>query len=127
MGDLIHTIEKVPKDKQLIVFDLDGTLTESKAEIDSELAVLLSALLKEKKVGIIGGGALERLTGQVLVDLTQDAKLENLFLFPLSGGSFYDYQSGKWHKIYSHELLKEEKVSIWDAFYKVLKEIGHVR
>ena len=58
MGDLIRTIREVPKDKQLIVFDLDGTLAESKTEIKSETAVLVSRLLKVKKVGIIGGSGL---------------------------------------------------------------------
>ena len=31
--------------KRLIVFDLDGTLAESKAALDAEMATLLSALL----------------------------------------------------------------------------------
>lgn len=127
MSNLIHTIEKVPKNKKLIIFDLDGTLTESKVEIGKEIAFLLDSLLKEKKVGIIGGGMIERFKIQVLAGLAQDAELENLFLFPLNGGSFYKYQSGEWQKIYSQELLKEEKVSIWDALYKVLKDIGHIR
>ncbi len=126
MSNLIDTIEEVPKDKQLIVFDLDGTLTESKVEIDPEMAVLLSSLLKEKKVGVIGGGAFERFKVQVLASLSQDTKLENLFLFPLNGGSFYRYQNGEWQKIYSQELSGEEKRNIRDAFERVFKEIGYV-
>ena len=31
--------------KKLIVFDLDGTLAESKSSLDSEMATLLSSLL----------------------------------------------------------------------------------
>ena len=126
MNNLIYTIEEVPKDKQLIIFDLDGTLTESKAEISRETAMLLSSLLKEKKVGIIGGGALERFKAQVLSDLIGDAKLENLFLFPLNGSSFYRYQNGEWQKIYSHELSDEEKINIREVFGQVFKEVGYV-
>lgn len=36
--------------KKLIVFDLDGTLAESKASLDAEMVTLLSALLGDAKV-----------------------------------------------------------------------------
>ena len=42
--------------KQLIVFDLDGTLAPSKSSIDGEMASLLTALLGVAKVAIISGG-----------------------------------------------------------------------
>jgi hydroxymethylpyrimidine pyrophosphatase-like HAD family hydrolase len=42
--------------KQLVVFDLDGTLAESKASIDSEMATLLGGLLGIVKVAVISGG-----------------------------------------------------------------------
>jgi hypothetical protein len=126
LDNLINIAGEVPKDKQLIVFDLDGTLTQSKAKISQETARLLSALLKEKRVGIIGGGTLERFQVQVLSSLEQYAKLENLFLFPLNGGSFYLYQSREWQKIYSQELSNEERDKIRDVFARVFKEIGYV-
>ncbi|MBB6002589.1 hypothetical protein [Arcicella rosea] len=39
--------------KQLIIFDLDGTLAESKSSIDSETAHLLNILLTNVKLGIM--------------------------------------------------------------------------
>ena len=36
--------------KKLIVFDLDGTLAESKSQLDDEMAALLGALLGIVKV-----------------------------------------------------------------------------
>lgn len=42
--------------KKLIVFDLDGTLAESKSALDAEMATLLSALLVIVKVAVISGG-----------------------------------------------------------------------
>jgi hypothetical protein len=42
--------------KKLIVFDLDGTIAESKAPLDAEMATLLSGLLAVVKVAIISGG-----------------------------------------------------------------------
>ncbi len=126
MGNLVQATEEVPQNKKLIIFDLDGTLTESKAEIDSKTAGLLRDLLKEKKVGIIGGGALERFRVQVLAGLTKDANMENLSLLPLNGGSFYLYQNREWQKVYSNELSDEEKENIRKAFERIFKEIGYV-
>ncbi len=42
--------------KKLIVFDLDGTLAESKSPIDAEMSELLHDLLGTVKVAVISGG-----------------------------------------------------------------------
>jgi len=42
--------------KKLIVFDLDGTLAESKSSVDSEMSELLYDLLAIVKVAVISGG-----------------------------------------------------------------------
>lgn len=125
-NNLLHSIEEVPKDKKLIIFDMDGTLTESKAEIDPKTAILLSDLLKAKKVGIVGGGAFERFKIQVLAGLAQDAVLENLFLFPTNGGSFYCYQNREWQKVYSQEFSDEEKNKVREMFERVFREVGYI-
>lgn len=42
--------------KKLIVFDLDGTLAESKSPLDLEMTALLQVLRKLVKVAVISGG-----------------------------------------------------------------------
>jgi phosphomannomutase len=42
--------------KRLIVFDLDGTLAESKSPVDREVLTLLHELLGIVKVAVISGG-----------------------------------------------------------------------
>ncbi len=42
--------------KKLIVFDLDGTLAESKAALDDEMAQHLRDLLSILRVAVISGG-----------------------------------------------------------------------
>ena len=44
--------------KKLIVFDLDGTLAESKSPIDADMSRLLHDLLSIVKVAVISGGEL---------------------------------------------------------------------
>ena len=42
--------------KKLIVFDLDGTLAESKSALDADMAARLHDLLGVVKVAVISGG-----------------------------------------------------------------------
>ena len=55
--------------KKLVVFDLDGTLAESKSSIDAEMATLLEKLLGFIKVAVISGGNWPQFQKQVLAHL----------------------------------------------------------
>jgi hydroxymethylpyrimidine pyrophosphatase-like HAD family hydrolase len=77
--------------KKLIVFDLDGTLAESKSSLDAEMATLLNALLGIVKVAVISGGAWPQFEKQLLANLSHDEKLKNLSLLPTCGTKFYKH------------------------------------
>jgi phosphomannomutase len=53
-------------EKNLVIFDLDGTLAESKQPMDSEMVRLLLELLEKKKVAVISGGSFEQFKKQFL-------------------------------------------------------------
>lgn len=126
MDKLLHAVEKVPKDKKIIVFDLDGTLAESKSEVDEEMAVFIGQLLQIKKIAVIGGGKYESFQGQLVNKLKVSEKLlKNLFLFPTTATSFYRYDDGYWRCVYSVKLSPEEKVKILDAFEKTFSELNY--
>jgi len=55
--------------KKLIVFDLDGTLAESKSSLDAEMSRLLGDLLGIAKVAVISGGGWPQFEKQVLSHL----------------------------------------------------------
>src|SRR5665647_1225070 len=97
--------------KKLIVFDLDGTLAESKSPIDAEISTLLSALLGIVKVAVISGGNWPQFEKQVLSNLPDDECLKHLSLLPTCGTKFYQYKSG-WKKLYSEDFTAEEKERI---------------
>ena len=105
--------------KKLIVFDLDGTLAESKSALDPEMAALLVALLAIVKVAIISGGDFPQFEQQVLVNLAQDEQLKNLSLLPTCGTKFYEYESG-WKKLYSEDFNDVEKEKILGSFKQAL-------
>jgi phosphomannomutase len=106
--------------KKLIVFDLDGTLAESKSSIDAEMAKLLDSLLGIVKVSVISGGAWQQFEKQVLTHLSQDERLKNLSLLPTCGTKFYKYDS-KWHLLYSEDFTDAEKQKIIGSLKKAME------
>lgn len=112
--------------KKIIIFDLDGTLTASKAALDQEMASLLCRLLGKKKVMVIGGGNLSQFRGQFLGRLTCPKKtLSKLFIAPTSGASMYKNRNGKWQEIYRYTLSLSEKRKITLAFKGAFRDIGY--
>jgi len=108
--------------KKLIVFDLDGTLTESKASLDDEMASLLQGLISLVKVCIISGGDWPQFEKQVLARLPQGTRLSNLALMPNCGTKFYIYKNG-WKKIYSEDLTLQEKAKILRSLDKAIADV----
>jgi len=109
--------------KKLIVFDLDGTLSESKTPIDKEMATLLKKLLDIIKVAIISGGDWPQFQGQVIDKLPKDAHFKNLSILPACGTKFYAYKT-KWKKRYSEDFTKEEKGEILKSLKEAVAKSG---
>ncbi len=109
--------------KKLIIFDLDGTLAESKLPLDAAMAALLVRLLEIVKVAMISGGAWPQFEKQVLSHLPQDGRLANLSILPTCGTKFYRYD-GTWRSLYSEDFSSDEKKSIVAALNKALALSG---
>jgi hypothetical protein len=111
--------------KQLIVFDLDGTLAESKFAPDAEMAALPHDLLGIVKVAVISGGDWPQFESQLLATLPHDERLAQLSLLPTSGTKFFHYTDG-WMQLYAVDLTASEKETIVNAFQRAI--VGaHVR
>jgi phosphomannomutase len=109
--------------KKLIVFDLDGTLAESKAALDPEMAGIFTRLLKVAKVAIISGGDWPQFEKQVLGKLPQKKALKNLSILPTCGTKYYQYKSG-WKKLYSEDFTANEKKKIIDNLNAAVEKTG---
>src|SRR6202521_5546713 len=105
--------------KKLIVFDLDGTLAESKSSLDAEMAALLHDLLDTVQVAVISGGDWPQFEKQLLSNLPQDDRLVNLSLLPTCGTKFFQYAEG-WKKIYSEDFTPDERERIITALKQAL-------
>src|ERR1039458_2011815 len=109
--------------KKLIVFDLDGTLAESKSPLDAEMSALLHDLLGIVKVAVISGGDWPQFEKQVLSHLPHDGSLVNLSLLPTCGTKFFEYK-GEWKKLYSEEFTLNEKTKIISSLKKAVGVAG---
>lgn len=109
--------------KDLIVFDLDGTLAKSKSAIDDEMARLLAGLLQVVKVAIISGGDQPQFQTQVIDRLPRGSALDNLSILPTSGTKFFAYD-GQWRKLYSEDLTDAEKRTIEAALEAAVAQTG---
>jgi hypothetical protein len=109
----------------IIVFDLDGTLSESKIAIDAEMADLLCQLLKKKKVAVISGASFPQFEKQFLSRLP--CPPENLSVLPANGSAFLEYKGGpnpdsQWKLVYEKKLSDTDKILIRTAMDSILKK-----
>jgi len=119
------------KQPEIIVFDLDGTLSESKIAIDAEMAQLLCQLLAKKKVAVISGASFEQFNAQVLSHLK--CAPVNLSVLPANGSAFLEYEAGAgkksaasgdgtWKLVFEKKLSDMQKILIRTAMEGVLKK-----
>lgn len=114
------------KDKKLIIFDLDGTLTESKSYMDAEMSRLLCEILAKKTVAVIGGGKYDLFKKQFLSKLKCPKKLlTKLYLFPTTATIFYHHNGRAWKKVYEYKLPPQTRKKIIKAFEKVFRGLNY--
>jgi phosphomannomutase len=109
--------------KNLVVFDLDGTLAESKSPIDGEMVELLEHLLGLVKVAVISGGAWQQFQTQILSHLRDGECLQNLSLLPTCGTRFYRYASG-WELLYAEDFTEAQRTKIVESLQRTIERAG---
>lgn len=114
------------KNREIVVFDLDGTLTPSKSNLRPSMSRALVTLLKKKKVAVISGGSYKQFRRQFLASLScPKYLLPNLFLFPTNATAFYRYQGG-WKNVYWLKLSEQDRRKVKQAFRDVFREMKYV-
>lgn len=108
---------------KLVIFDLDGTLAESKQALDAEMGGLLASLLGVAKVAVISGGSRRQFEEQILANIPPEAPLSNLSLLPTCGTKFLQYD-GAWKQLYSEDLSDLEKQKIITSLNAAFEAAG---
>ena len=107
--------------KKIIIFDLDGTLTRSKSDLDQEMASLICELLRVRYVAVTSGCSFQQFESQFLSGLPASANLCNLLLFPTcsASGYYYDRKRRRFFQAYTNHLSARDVKKILRSFTRV--------
>jgi HAD superfamily hydrolase (TIGR01484 family) len=109
---------------KLVVFDLDGTLAESKTRMSAQMGELIADLLEHMPVAVMSGGSWKQFESQFLPSLPIEAKLVRLYLMPVSAGQCFVYRQDAWRPEYDHSFGPHEREVILQALHDSLVETG---
>ena len=112
--------------KQLVAFDLDGTLAESKQPLDGAMGEALADLLNVAHVAVISGGDWPQFEKQVASRLPGHADRSRLWLMPTTGTKLYTFAEGRWSPVYAELFDDAQKANILQAFDAALEATGFV-
>src|SRR5580704_8853316 len=92
---------------RVVVFDLDGTLAESKQRMTPEMGELLAQLLEKAEVAVMSGGSWAQFQQQFLIDFPANTKFDRLYLFPDNAAMCLVHRNGEWHPQYDNSFDAE--------------------
>lgn len=101
----------------VVLFDLDGTLTPPRQRITAENRDKILLLLKHARVGIVTGSTLSYVIEQVDPDLFQ-AGLE---IFPCNGTEHWKMKDGSWKMISQPISMRDHLGNDWRQLHKALQ------
>ncbi|MEK7117484.1 MAG: HAD family hydrolase, partial [Patescibacteria group bacterium] len=107
---------------KITIFDLDGTLTESKQPMTLKMGEVLKKLLDKMPVAVMSGADLPQFEKQFLPYLPQESNLQNLFLFPTSAAECLSFKKDRWVIEYDHLFRGDEKIRIYHALDRALEK-----
>lgn len=108
-----------------VVFDLDGTLTDSKQPLPPRMAECLVDLLALIPVGITTGGTWELVQHQLLAHLdAPEPSLERLHLLPACGTRAYERTGSAWVRRFAYDLGAEQRTRITNALLAAAADLG---
>jgi len=113
-----------PAAVELVAFDLDDTLADSKSPISSAMAAALARLMGLRSVAIISGGRMQQFEQQVLSLLPQDTPLEHVHLLPTCGARYLRFKDGEWYQVYVHDMTVGQRRRAIDVITRWAKQLG---
>ncbi|TPG11972.1 HAD-IIB family hydrolase [Sphingomonas oligophenolica] len=110
--------------KDLVAFDLDGTLAESKQPLKASMGEALADLLGVANVAVISGGDWPQFDKQVASQLPARADLKKLWLMPTTGTKLYTHMGDVWTAVYAELFDDDTRKNIIDSFNASLEATG---
>jgi len=115
--------------QNLVLFDVDGTLTEARKPVEKRMLVALHHLAKECEIGFLTGSGMEYIKEQLWPALNDPIIRDNCHLLPCNGteyivpyGETFDDLA---YKMISKEVMRR-RISD-ESFYKILRRICYLQ
>ena len=108
---------------QVVLFDMDGTLTKHRQVITQSMCRKLKELLKIARVGIVSGSKFDDIYRQCqpLWDTITDMRLDNLTLLPCNGTQSYFWVDGIGWRLEYNNMMSDKIGAI--NYQKLIREI----
>ena len=106
--------------KDIVLFDMDGTLTEARKEIKDEVVSKLKVLSQYAQIGVVTGSGMDYVMQQLQKMWYDIGSIdpEKIILMPCNGTMVYEWQKNQWKETFAvsiRDYLREEK------FFKLFK------
>lgn len=109
---------------KMLVFDMDGTITPSRWEMEPDMIELFKKLLTKYKVWVISWWDFIQFQIQILQFLGNDeALLNNLYICPTNGTKMYVYKNKSWEKLYSLDFTDNERKHIINVLENAIEKL----
>ena len=120
--------------ENVILLDMDGTITPPRKPIEPEMIDALFELSKVSKIGIVTGSGLDYVLQQCSDLLKPAYNMKNFFLLPCNGTQKYewsesDWENGYWTKTFNmdmREFVGEDKFNKTMSFLTEQLYITHL-
>src|SRR3989344_2299545 len=109
---------------KVIIFDLDGTLAESKQRISADMADLLVELLKKMPVAVMSGAGFPQFEKQFFSALPDGTPFEHLYIFPDNAAQCFVFVQGAWHPRWDYHFSDIERAHILQTLAEALAAVG---
>lgn len=107
-----------------VVFDVDGTLAESKMHMTHEMGALLARLAALVPIAATSGTDFSRFKEMVFPYLPADMPLAQFHLMPTSGSAYYLHDGSDWKTVYEEKLSEEEMEAAERALEQAIDDLS---
>ena len=108
---------------EVIISDLDGTLTESKMKVSPEMSRAIERATRLYHFAVVSGGSFSQFKKQLVNGISNERQyLSKILLFPTNGTKLYRYVDDKWIKVYSMNLKVKDRKTIVEGFTRMIGE-----
>ena len=105
-----------------LLFDLDGTLSESREKIGQEIPDLLESLSDEYAIGIVSGSGIDFISEQIS-DAFSEKFMSQLIIMPCNGTKRYQWKDGEYVCVFDSDMVDEVgRVEYSDLLSRLLRE-----